>query len=347
MVTALSELMKRGHRVGLVCRPDAKIISHARGKNIEVITLKFRGDLDPLSIYQMTRILRKRNINIILTNTYKELRICGFAAKLIKVPPLVISRQGIDYPLKNKLHYRFFYNVLTRSIVANSEATKKTLLLNAPWLDPDKIKVIYNGIDPELFDSKSTKSIKGSLGIEEESILIGFIGRLNVQKGIKYLIDAFKLVTDDFKNVHLIIAGTGDLENTIKTAAKNYELTDKIHLLGFRKDVQNIINGIDMLVLPSLWEGFGIVLIEAMAAGKPCIASNISSMPEIVVHNKTGYVIPPKDTENLAKAIINLIQNPSLAKKMGGEGRKLTQKKFSLQKMIDQYEQLFYENIKS
>lgn len=344
MVTALSELRRRGHRVTLVCRKEADMIPHAREQGIDVVPMRIRGDFDPVTIYQMAKLMRNRNIDIVLTNMDKELRISGIASRF-GGKPIVFSRRGIDTPLKNKLHYRFTYNSLADVIVANSESTKNTLLSNAPWLDADRIHVIYNGIEPDWFQNHRTRDLRKSLNLPSDAPIIGFVGRLNVQKGIVYLLEAFKKVAAGHENAHLLMAGQGDLDATIRAFAKVNRLTERIHILGFRKDTPDIMRTIDMLALPSLWEGFGIVLIEAMAAGKPCVTTQISSMPEIVVHEKTGYVVPPKDAVQLADAISKLIQNPYLAKMMGENGKKVVDEKFTLNRMIDDYESLFFHQI--
>ncbi len=346
LINAMKEFIRRGHNVTLICRPRAKILHYAEQNNIDAMTIKMRGDVDPFTIIKMAGILRRKKIDIILTNLEKELRISGIAALFAGVKA-VISRKGVDLPIKNRLQYRFTYNKLASVIVANSQATKKTVLKNAPWLNQDKISVIYNGCDPELFSKENTKDLRDELGIPQQFPLIGFVGRLNVQKGIVYILEAFEQVFEKIPSAQLLMVGTGDLKEEIETTAKEKGFSRNIHLIGFRDDIPNVMRTIDLLILPSVWEGFGIVLIEAMAAEKPCVTTNISSMPEIVIDGQTGIVVPSKDANKLADAIINLILNPSLAKKMGGEGKKVVQAKFTLQKMISRYEQLFYEYMDS
>jgi len=344
MVTALSELKRREHRVTLVCRPDAHIIPHAREQGIDVVPMRIRGDFDPWTIFQMAKLMRSRNIDVVLTNMDKELRISGIAA-WFGGRPFVLSRRGIDAPLKNKWRYRFTYNALADLIVANSEATKRTLLSNAPWLEPGRIAVIYNGIEPDWFQRHRTRDLRASLHIPDHAAIIGFVGRLNVQKGVVHLLEAFKKVADRVEHAHLLIAGEGDLEPRIRSFAESHQLTHRIHLLGFRNDAPNIMRIIDMLVLPSLWEGFGIVLIEAMAAGKPCVTTQVSSMPEIVVDGETGIVVPPQDDERLADAIKKLLDDPALARRLGDCGKKRVDDKFTLNRMIDHYESLFFQHV--
>jgi glycosyltransferase involved in cell wall biosynthesis len=339
MVTAMEELQRRGYNVSLICRRNAEIAEFAENKGIAVDRIRIGGDFDPLTIFSLIRIIIQKKIDYIIVNTGKELRLCGIAAHLSSRPK-IIARQGIDYPLKNKLRYRLSYNYLADQIVANSEATKKTMLKNAPWLKHERIKVIYNGINPELYSGEKIKDLRKYSGIPSGEFIIGFAGRLSIQKGIIYLLEGFRELQKKINNVHLIIAGTGELHQMIEEFTRKFSLDKNIHLQGFRKDMPDFMRTIDLFVLPSLWEGFGIVLIEAMAAGKPCITTNISSMPEIVTDGKTGLIVPPEDSHNLAEAMIRLITNPGLAAEFGNEGLNVVKKKFTLEKMINNYEEL-------
>ena len=301
-----------------------------------------RGDFDPLTILKVAGIIKSRKIDFIFTNMDKELRFAGIAARLVNKKN-VICLKGVDRPLKNNLRYRFTYNSLASKIVVNSEATKNSLLESAPWLNLNRIRVIYHGINPDEFLPEATEDLRNTLGIPLHNPLIGFVGRLNIQKGITYILQAFEKVLKRIPETHLLMVGEGDLKEKIETTAKDKGFSNNIHIVGFRDDIPNVMRTIDLLILPSVWEGFGIVLIEAMASQKPCITTDISSMPEIVVNGKTGVVVPPKNAGQLSEAIIDLIGNPSKANKMGIQGRKVVEAKFTLKKMIDQYEQLFSE----
>jgi glycosyltransferase involved in cell wall biosynthesis len=116
-------------------------------------------------------------------------------------------------------------------------------------------------------------------------------------------------------------------------------------LPGFVDDVVAVMQAIDILLLPSLWEGFGIVLIEAMAAGKPAISTNTSSMPEIIADGQTGYLVPPNDAEKLANRAIELLQNPELCEQFGNAARRRVAEFFTLERMIEQLDNLFQREI--
>jgi len=344
MLATIGELRRRKHHITLLCRPETELSKRARQYDIELVTLKIRGDFDPVTIYQLYRLLKKKRIDIILTNMEKELRLCGMAAKLVGTLP-VISRRGIDHPLKNKLHYRFTYNCLTTCIVANSESTKRSLLQNSPWLNPNRIQVIYNGIDPDNYSESKTKDLRGELDIPKDSSVVGFVGQLNERKGLDTLLPAFKQLREKIPQAMLLAVGKGDMQESIEHFVSENKMNDSVRLIGFREDIPNVMRTIDMLVLPSWWEGFGIVLIEAMAAGKPVITTNVSSMPEIVTHGETGLIVALKNVQELYEAMYQLISYPQIAIKLGRQGREDVERRFTLHAMVDQYESLFYRLI--
>ncbi|MBN1349822.1 glycosyltransferase family 4 protein [candidate division KSB1 bacterium] len=340
MLTTMKELERRGHRVWLMCNAGTELEKRAGKLGINVMPIRLRGDLDPWSIFRIYRFLVKSRIDLILTNMEKELRLCGVAAKMAgKIP--VVSRRGIDYPLKNNWRYKFTYNVLATQIVANSESTRRSLLQNAPWLLADRIRVIYNGIDPEFYKLEKTTDLRAALGLPPHAPIIGFVGQLNERKGIHELLPAFSRCVRDFPTAQLLLAGDGDLREHIRQFAIQNELQGNIHIAGFRDDIPNIMRTIDMLVLPSRWEGFGIVLIEAMAAAKPVITTNISSMPEIVVHGETGLIVEARNAIELYEAMHQLIAQPETARQLGQNGRERILRYFTLSEMTDQYENLF------
>jgi glycosyltransferase involved in cell wall biosynthesis len=341
MLTLIKELVRRGYKVTLVCKKESEIIKHV-DNSLDVLPLRITGDFDPFTISRLVKIYKKRKIDIVIANVGKDIRLAGLAAKFVSDISVVALHQ-VDREIKNNLRYRFTYNSLADIIVVNSIATKNTLLKSAPWLSDKKIKVIYHGIDNEKYSDSKTKSLRSQLGISTQEKIIGFIGRLSVQKGIKYMLDAFRLVANKTNNVHFIIVGTGELEGMIKDFTTSFNLENRIHLLGFRNDIPDLMRTFDIFLLPSIWEGFGIVLIEAMAAGKPVVATKTSSIPEIVVENICGILFPPEDDESIANALMKLISDPELKIKYGEAGRKIVSEKFTIGRMINDYEYVFNE----
>lgn len=339
MTEVMQALEERGHQTYLVCRPRTELEAKARRLRLFVYPMKMRSDLGLPEILHIYEFLRRYRIDVVCTNMQKELRFAGVAAKCLKIP--VVVWRHIDQPLKNKWRYRVTYNFLATRIVANSNATKTSLLKNTPWLDKERITVIYNGIDPEFYAHGNGVKIRHHYGLTDDTPLIGFVGQLNERKGIQYLLEAFMQVRQEIPGAKLMLVGSGNLRSTIEAFRQNNNCCEQIILAGFQTNIPDFMNAFDLLVLPSLWEGFGYVLVEAMAAGRPVITTNTSSMPEIVRDGVDGLLVPPGEAQSLSQAIIRLLQNPQLAKQMGENGKKHVEEQFTKKRMIDETEACF------
>ena len=340
MLRTLRALQDRGHQVWLCCRPGAEVGKRALEAGIAVEYLKFGGDFDPRTIFKLARFMKRAHIEIVLTNMDKELRLGGMAAKLAGVP-VVIPRRGIDYPLKNRWRYRWAYNVLAARIMANSQATKRALLRNAPWLDADRIEVIYNGIEAEPFMQPSPRDFRTEWRVKPEELVLGFVGQLDERKGIRVLLAAFQRIKREWPQTRLVFVGHGPLRELIVDEIDKQRWGEAVLIPGFLDDIAGVMQALDILLLPSYWEGFGIVLIEAMAAGKPAISTDTSSMPEIIVSGQTGFVVPPGDVEALADRVIQLLRDAALREKFGRAARQRVLEKFTQQRMIAELENFF------
>lgn len=345
MVRTLAALQTRGCNVNILCKHNAEVIPFAVKEGINVLTIDFGGDFNPFSIWKIKKILKENKIHLVLNNMDKELRLTGQAAKLCH-SPVVISRHGNDYPIKDKFHYRFTYKNLCDGIIANGNPIKNTLIKNINWLPEDKIKVIHNGISIERFEIPPDKKLKANLEIPEENIIVTFTGRLNIQKGIEYLVEAFVKILEKHKNVTLLIAGEGDKKESIINKINQLKADSNIKLLGFRIDIPQLLSITDIFVLPSLWEGFPSALIEAMAAGCACITTKRSSMPEIIADGINGFLIEAESSGEIEKSLSALIEDESLRKTISTEAKQTVKMNFTLEKMIDNYQNYFSELIK-
>ncbi len=343
LLTMMHALRERGHYVSLLCRPDVPLENRAKRKGFSVFTLSFRGDFDPILIYRTWKLIRKLKIDIVCTNMDKELRFGGIAARLAGIRAIV-PRRGIDYPLKNTAAYRFSYNHIASGVIANSLSTKQTLMKNCYWLNPEKIRVIYNGIEMKRFSGSTKKNPRTELGIPGKNYLYGFVGQLDKRKGVETLLESFAMLSQKNRNTTLLMVGEGKLRSRLEKMAG--QCKGQVVFAGFRDDIPDIMKSIDALVLPSLWEGFGIVLIEAMAAGKPVITTNVSNMPEIISEGREGYLVSPSDSEDLQDAMRKLFNHPAQGRKMGKNGRETVRLRFTLKRMVDDTESYFLEQLK-
>lgn len=346
LMDVMHGLEGRGHDVTLVCRPGTILEKNARAEGFDVVAMKMRGDVDPFVIYNVMHVMKSKGIQVMSTNMDKELRFGGLAAKLAGDVVVIPSRE-VDYPLKNNLRYRLTYNWLADYVLANSESTKQTLLSSAPWLDEDRIEVVYKGINPTPYMERPEDgaALRDELGIASDTKVVGFVGQIIERKGVPDIIEAIPLVVEKIPNVRFLFVGEGLLDDFVVEAAKERGVADNVIHAGFRKDIPAIMKAVDLLILPSVVEGFGYVLAEAMAASRPVVATRASSIPEIVVHDETGLLVDVHEPEQLADAVARILGDDTLATDMGRRGRERVLANFTLERMVAHIEEVFVRKV--
>jgi glycosyltransferase involved in cell wall biosynthesis len=193
----------------------------------------------------------------------------------------------------------------------------------------NRFEVIYNFVDPEQFvPRRSRKDMRCELGLEANDIVVGSTGRLVKEKGYDFLLKAIKLLLEGGKDLKLVLVGDGPYLEVLKKKAQLYHIQNNIIFLGNRRDVPDLLNIMDVFVMPTLEEGFGLSIIEAQLFNLPVIASEVDGIPEIIEDGISGLLVPPKNYEALSKAINLLLKNESLSKKLGKAGHEIVLEKF-------------------
>ncbi len=325
-------LHQEGFRVMLCPYPGSELYKKALAHSLPVHPFKINNlsFLKPLLIRQLKNFLVKKNITHIILNLPSDLKTAGRAAKKASVRK-IIYRRGSAKPIKNSLSNRHLFKKTVDLIIANSEKTKNTILQNNPGLFPnEKIKVLYNGIDTEAYEKSIKKRNQGVF-------VIGTAGRLSKEKGHLRLIEVAKLLKERGLNFTLRIAGKGPEEGKLRDQVINEGLKDCVRFAGFVEPFTLFLKGIDVFVLPSYYEGFGYVLIEAMAAEKPVLSFDIGATDEIISNEENGYIIPDNNIEMMAEKLINLADNPNLQNAFGEKGKQIVRERFSFKKMTERF----------
>jgi glycosyltransferase involved in cell wall biosynthesis len=250
-----------------------------------------------------------------------------------RTPKVVHTLHGIHY-----LHYRNFVlkylyiylekylSRFTDAVIFVSDADRERGR-RFHLIPEDKIVLIKNGINFDVFDSEvSKKEGREKLGIDSSVPVVGSVARLHRQKGLPYLFQAAKKIKESMPETAVWIVGGGSLKTKLQELGKRLDLEDTVHLLGERKDVAQLLSRFDVFVLPSLWEGLPYSLLEAAALAKPVVATDINGVREIVQNGKTGLLVPAKDPEQLAQAIVRLLQEREYAATLGQNLKDATQK---------------------
>jgi glycosyltransferase involved in cell wall biosynthesis len=332
------EFKRKNYNVYLVSKKKSPLSQKANKQGLQVfnISVSNLSFINPLKLIKLVRFYRKAQIDTVIFSGSQDLKLGGIAAKIAKVKNIIYLR-GLAVPIKNSFLNRLLYKNILTGIVANSEETKRTILSNLLHIDENKISVIYHGIDIDLLEQNGGKKLD-TITRYGHGIILGNAGRLTLQKGQHYLIEVAKKLKEKQIEFTLFIAGTGEMQTQLESLIEKYNLQKEVVLLGFVKDIEAFMNSIDVFLLSSKWEGFGYVLVEAMLKAKPVVAFNISSNPEIVVNNKSGYLTDYPDIDMFTEKVQLLIENESLRKQFGEVGRKTVMQKFQLSDRIDEFE---------
>ena len=315
------ELNKRGFKADIIAQPNTPLAQRA-GTLCTEIPIRF--DTAPWTIFKLYNHFRSHKTNAIICNSIKDLKAAGVAARLAGVPVVLLSRES-DVPLRNRFYYRFYLNTVATGIIVNSNATLETTLGSAPWLNKEKVHLLYKGIDTDRF-SQTPFPDKPTLG---------FAGELSARKGIPELMQSWESVEKEL-DADLLIRGAGNID--IEKWRKNLNYPERVTVEPWSDDMPDFYKRISVLVLPSFNEGFGLVAAEAMSAGKPVIASNCSSLPEVI--GNCGKLVEPGDVPQLGKTIITLLSNPEECEILGQQGRQRIEHKFNIDNMLGQLELL-------
>jgi len=330
---------ERNYRVTLATSKDSPLAQKGYAASLLIFNI-YAGNLsflNPFKYFRLVRFYKKEKTDTVIFSSSQDVKLGAFSAKLAGVQTIVYLR-GLAAPVKNSFINRILFKHVLTHIVANSEETKRTILQNLKKsVDADKVKVIYHGIDLKIFDGKIKPELS-AVYQNRSGVVLGNAGRLTSQKGQNYLIEIANRLKQKNIRFTLFIAGTGEMRSALEKLIEKYNLHEEVVLLGFVEDVENFMHAIDIFVLTSIWEGFGYVIVEAMAACKPTIAFDISSNPEIIINNQTGFLIDFPDVEMFSGKMESLINDEDLRIRFGKKGRETVEKYFQLDDRITEFE---------
>lgn len=302
-----------------------------------VINLKIKGRFNPVVIPKLLKLIKMIRPDIIHTHLFQP-RIYTTIAKLFYRGGILITHKHNNVNMsKHKIFILFEMLCLigNKKVIAISQSVKKSLQ-KFEFVSSKKIFVIPNAIDYKKFFNGHSFNPKP----DKNQIIIGTIGRLEKQKGLIYLLKAMKLILQRFPDARLEVTGEGSLMNELKKECIKLNISNSVIFFGKFADVIPFYKRMDIFVLPSVYEGFGIVLLEAMAAGVPIVATNVDGIKEVVINGECGLLVPPKNPEAIADAVTQIITNPTLKKKLIEAGLKRAQQ-FDIQEHIMKLDNLY------
>jgi glycosyltransferase involved in cell wall biosynthesis len=263
----------------------------------------------------------------------------------MNVPVRIISRR-VNYPLRNNPYSRFKYQWGIDRIIAVSDSIKETLV--AHGINPRIIDTVHEGIDVGAFDAVPASPERF---FPQGTFIIGTLAYLSEEKGLTYLVEAAAKVLRVHPSARFVLVGEGPLRKQLEQQARNLGLGSSLLFTGFREDVASILKTFNAFVLPSLSEGFPTVILYAMAASLPVVATRVGGLPELVLDGITGYLAPPADGAALAESLSRLLEDPQASLALGQAGRGRVETVFNLNNKINEtlmiYRNTFTNNTNS
>lgn len=308
--------------------------------------------IDFFALYKLIKFIRKESIDIIHmhgfpANYYGTISgiICGIKV-LIRTEHNIEIRKGFLNITRSIL--RDFFGIFQKNIIAVSNNVKISHEKNKIFSKKKHI-VLYNGVpEHKISEYPTISSYREEFGIKNyHHVTIGIIGSLTIQKGHEVFFEALDIIRCNGYNFKAVIVGDGPRRNELSLIVKNLGLNNFVCFTGVRQDVGNIINCLDILCLSSHWEGFPMVILEAMAAKKPVISTNVGGVNEALLHKKTGLLVLENAPDQISEAIIYLINNPDIRERMGHQGYLHYKKNFTLKQQLDRTEDLYCNLLKN
>jgi glycosyltransferase involved in cell wall biosynthesis len=309
-------------------RPN-EILQQAAEKQIKTFAIPMANAVDLRALFHLIRLLRREKIDLLCVHHYKAVVLGILAGTWLKIPVLDYSR-GFTAENKKIAFYesleRYFLRWIDGIITVSAGQLN---LLHSYGIKPANMWVVHNGVQVDIRQI-SGPNIKKELNLPGNTLLAAAVGRLSPEKGHTYLIEALSCLASDIRIV-ILFCGDGVESVKLQAQARELGLSEKCRFLGFVKNINEIYQGIDFLVLPSLTEGMPNVVLEAFAFSKPVVATAVGGVPEVVSDGINGFLVPKENSAQLAAAIEKLSRDAQLRLKMGEAGQRAVQEQFSFE----------------
>jgi len=327
---------------------QAAVRKHGLGLlDLDVIRRPIRPLWDLAGLLRLRSVLKRESYRIVHTHTSKGGFVGRFAASMAGVPLIVHTMHGFAFHERSSLSKRLFYSTLERIAAVRCDQIVSVSEFHRQWAielgicKRWKILTIPNGVGDHVAQVAAPLTLRRQLGLSDNHLMLLTMARLAPEKGLDHLIQAAALLRLAVPHCRLFIAGEGPDRLKLERLISDLDISDRVTLLGYRQDITELLAVSDIVVLPSLREGLSISLLEAMAASKPIIASNIGSHHEVASQGNIAKLVPPADVLALTNTILELIRNPTMAADLGINARRLFELRYTEHRMVSAYRDLY------
>ncbi|WP_025321518.1 glycosyltransferase [Deferrisoma camini] len=324
-------LAQRGHRVLAVVRRENPFEAACRKAGFRVYPVRFGFKYDPVATARLVRVFRRERPDVVVVNISRDLEVGAVAARLCGVA--VVRRVGLVEDLRGTAEERLQHRWLVNRVVVPARWMADALVSAHPWVPRGAVRVVLNGRNLEAYPPAG--------GSGEGAVVFGVTSQLSPSKGHGVLLDAAERLAKEGTPFRLKVAGTGGLRAELENGVASRGLGERVEFVGFLGDVRPFLQGVDAFVLPSLKEGLPNALLEAMATGLPCVASDLPGTRE--VGGDAVLLVPSGDPGALAEAMARVSKDPRLRRTLGPRARARVGTVFALEGQVSVLEQVLQE----
>ena len=333
VLLTVNGLREIGFRAALVAHPDGELRRRA-AEGLELIPLAPRNEMDLTAAWRLARVVKRMEPDIVHAHDAHAVAMASLALSLgassARVPALVVSRR-VDFHLRGNSFSRWKHRQVD-CFIAASEAIRQMLV--ADGVSPDRTVTVHEGIDVDHVRAAPPVDVHAALWLPHHAPVVGNVAALVPHKGQRHLIEAARLVIRQMPDVRFVIFGEGELRDALERQVREYHLEKHVLLPGFRTDVLGCMKSFDLFAMSSVTEGLGTALLDAMACSRPIVATSAGGIPEVVEDGVTGTLVPPRDHAAMARAILALLGDEALRRRMGEAGLARVNARFTVERMV-------------
>jgi glycosyltransferase involved in cell wall biosynthesis len=337
-----------GHRTALVAHPDGELRRRA-DEGMELIPIAPRNEMDLSAAWKLSRVIRRLDPDIIHAHDAHGVAVAALALSMVAAssrrtgrrPPALVAARRVDFHLRGNSLSRWKQRQVD-CFIAASEAIRQMLV--ADGIPPARTITVHEGIDVEHVVAAPPVNVHEAFWLPHDAPVVGNVAALVAHKGQRHLIDAAQLVVREIPDARFVVLGEGELRDGLERQVREHRLEKHVLLPGFRTDVLGCIKGFDLFAMSSVTEGLGTSLLDAMACSKAIVATEAGGIPEVVEPGVTGLLVRPRDHTAFAQAVVRLLKDETLRRRMGEAGFARVNERFTVERMIaataDAYERV-------
>jgi len=327
-------LRELGHRTVLVAHPQGELRRRA-AEGLDLIGLAPRSELDLAAAWRLARVLKQIQPFVVHAHDPHGVAVAATAIGYggLGIKPTLVASRRVDFPLKLNALSQWKYRQVAAFLCA-SDCIREILI--GQGIPRERVVTVHEGIDLAHVDAAPPTSVREAFWLPTNAPIVGCVGALVEHKGHRHLIHAAVDIVRAVPEARVVILGEGELRDELTRMIHELGLERHVLLPGFRPDVLSLLKTFDVFVMPSITEGLGTSILDAMACGKAVVASAVGGIPEVVAAEETGLLVPARNPTALAAAVVRLLGDRALADRFGAAGRTRVEQRFTAERMVQE-----------